>query len=148
MFNKSGMIPVYKDGKEIKYLFMISSDANYGGSKPMVSKGGVEEGESDKDSAIREAEEELGLVASNLKSKLIQIYSKEVINWLDEKYTLTMFIASIKDPNNFVTPHYETKETVWYTLDEFRKHGRKDHIEIVEAAEKYIKSFSGMVKLS
>ena len=66
---KAGLIPFYFDKSigKFKYLMMVSSDAAYGGDKPMISKGGQDPGESNRATALREAEEELGLVLSNLQ---------------------------------------------------------------------------------
>lgn len=129
---KAGFIPYFFDktiGK-FKYLMMVSSDARFGGDKPMVSKGGQDPGETDEETALREAEEELGLVRSNVHGcwHLCKLSYKN--------YKLSIFAGEVKDVSNFVTPCYETEYTVWMTAEQFLKEGREDHYSIVEKLER------------
>ena len=133
---KAGLIPYYFDEgiNKFKYLMMISSDARYGGDKPMVSKGGVDSGETFEQAAIREAEEELGLVQGNMKSgTFLPLTMKRFPN-----YNLALYTCEINDVSNFVKPCYETEYTQWMTADEFFENGRKDHREFVDHLEKFL----------
>lgn len=131
--NKAGLIPYYfdEDAQAFKYLMMVSSNAKFGGSKPMISKGGQdpvnEHGEQETivDCAIREAVEELGLVEENLFEKFY-LMSKSY-----DTYDLYVFAGEVKDPLNFTKPCYETSHTIWMTSAEFAAKGRKDHQEFI-----------------
>ena len=128
---KAGFIPFFFDetiGK-FKYLMMVSSDARYGGDKPMISKGGQDPGETDKETALREAEEELGLVRANLTNCF------DVGRSSYKNYKLTIFAGEVKDISNFTKPCYETAYTVWMTAEDFFVDGREDHRSFVEQLE-------------
>lgn len=126
---RSGTIPFYftPDGT-LKMLFMVSSNPNFGGSLPQVSKGGVDSGEEIKQAAIREGEEELGLREYNILRVLSPIK--------DELFTT--FPVEIKDPDHFSDPHFETKQVVWMTPEEFDQKGRPLHKSIVQRVVKLI----------
>ena len=131
--NKAGLIPYFFDiaSGKFKYLMMVSSDAAYGGDKPMVSKGGQDPEDADgnqetiTDCAIREAVEELGLVEDNLLDAFY-LSSKKY-----KTYDLFMFAGEIKDQLNFDKPCYETEFTLWMTAEEFAVQGREDHYEFI-----------------
>lgn len=128
---KAGLIPYKFDDAigKFKYLMMISSDAAYGGDKPMVSKGGQDPGETDQETALREAEEELGLVRSNLLNCF------DVGRSSSKNYKLSIFAGEVKDVSNFTEPCYETAYTQWMTAEEFYETGRKDHHCFIEQLE-------------
>lgn len=126
---RAGVIPYYLDGDNINMLFMIPSDPKFGGSSPQVSKGKREEGESDEETAFREASEELGLFKGNI------IHSHLLGNFLGRT---KVYVAKIKDPTMFGDPHFETKETKWLTPEKFQELGRGLHKPIVKAAVRYI----------
>ena len=126
---KAGFVP-YVMLEEPLFLFMISSNPEFGGTRPMISKGHVEDGEDIKEAALREAEEELGLIRANVKSSFKAWVGQ--LSGMDAQYTLTVYSGEVTSQSDFNTPHFETKETVWMTLDQFKKHGRKSHIPIVE----------------
>lgn len=128
---KAGFIPyIFNEtiGK-FKYLMMVSSDADYGGALPMVSKGGQDPGETDQETALREAEEELGLIRENL------INCFDVGKISTKNYRLSVFAGEVKDISKFTTPCYETAYTVWMTAEEFLKFGRKDHQCFIQQLE-------------
>ena len=135
---KSGIIPFYVDNDKVRMLFMVPSDPNYGGSSPQIAKGGVEPGEDVSTAALREGEEELGLVRSNLV-RIVQV-GAEQITGLDETYVLSLFVARVKDPANFSTPHFETGKRVWLSLEEFSSRGRKNQVSLVNKAYAVITS--------
>jgi len=110
-------------------LFMKPSDPKYGGDSYQVAKGKVEEGESDQEAAFREANEELGLFASNI------LMIEDLGVFLGRT---TVFIAKIADPEMFGEPHYETGSVNWMTPTEFQTEGRELHRPMVKAAVRAI----------
>ena len=60
---RAGTIPYVNEGGEIKMMFMIPSNSEYGGDQAQIAKGKVEDGETTEFAAIREAKEELGAVS-------------------------------------------------------------------------------------
>lgn len=126
---KAGFVP-YVMEKEPLFLFMVSSNPTFGGSLPMISKGHVETGEDIEEAAYREAEEELGLIRSNVVSAF-KGWSGQ-LSGFDAHYTLTIYCGMVSSQSDFNEPHFETKETVWMTLDQFKKRGRKSHVPIVQ----------------
>jgi len=128
---KAGFIPYFFDetiGK-FKYLMMVSSDARFGGDKPMVSKGGQDPGETDEETALREAEEELGLVRSNLND-FWHLAKKSYKN-----HKLSVFAGEVNEVSKFTKPCYETEYTLWMTAEDFLKEGREDHRDFIERLE-------------
>ena len=130
---KAGVIPfiVLPDGS-VKMMFMSPSDPSYGGPRPQIAKGGVDQGESIKEAAIREGEEELGLNRSNI----IAIYAVPpvTLSGLDATYTMSIFAVQVKDHKNFGMPHFETGATYWLTDEQFALRGRKTQQQLVDAA--------------
>ncbi len=128
---KAGIIPFYFDeDKNLKMLFMVSSNQEYGGLLPMVSKGHIDGNESPENAAIREGIQEVGLKISNFKSDVFHVYYGE-LQGDTEKYEIVMSAIEINDPKDFSKPHYETAKTVWLTLDNFMKKGRQSQKELV-----------------
>lgn len=97
----------------------------------MLSKGKIEDGETTLECALREAEEELGLLRENLTDKPFFVAAEQVV-LRSGTYHLTVYAAPIRDRWNFGKWCDETEFTTWMTLEEFREKGRKDHIKYVE----------------
>lgn len=135
---KAGFIPFFKGERGIEFLFMVSSDANFGGDKPMISKGGVDGNETEIEAAIREAQEELGLKESNLKNRNFKEVWSQKTEGLTATYSMKIFIGEVKSKTDFSIPHYETEKTVWMTAEEFYRDGRQSHAIIVRAAAKNV----------
>lgn len=132
---RAGLIPYIRDADgQVRYLMMVSSNPRYGGPRPMVSKGKIEENETAFEAAVREAEEELGFVKSNACSLSEKIGDEHV--WLrSTNYRLTMYAVEVSSRYNFVKWGEETKYTIWLTAKEFKERGRQDHIVYVERIE-------------
>jgi 8-oxo-dGTP pyrophosphatase MutT (NUDIX family) len=126
---RAGVIPFYVEEGEIKMLFMQPSDPKFGGEHFQVAKGKQEEGETDKETAFREAGEELGLFNGNIIEK------HDLGNFLGRT---RIFLAEIEDPNMFGDPDFETGAVKWLTLNEFKDIGRDLHKPIVKAAVRCI----------
>ncbi len=132
---KAGLIPYFfrEDLGKFEYLMMVSSNANFGGPDPMISKGGLDEDEDTITAAIREAQEELGLLVENLAGAPKLLTERSYKN-----YRLTVYSAPVISKQNFGEFCYETKETRWMTLDDFVKYGRKDHLIFVQELDKLL----------
>lgn len=135
---RAGLIPYLKrDGDAPIYLMMVSSDPKFGGPRPMISKGKIENGETPLEGAVREAEEELGFQLRNSRGELKQIFEGRV-ELFSGAYHLTVFGVEIQDRYDFGKWCDETEYTVWMDLEEFRLKGRKDHVKFVEELERMI----------
>lgn len=138
---RSGLIPyLVTPGKDISYLMMISSDPKFGGPRPMISKGKIENGETTLSCAIREAEEELGYKQRNGRGEPILVWEGRT-QLYSCAYELTVYGIEIMDRYDFDKWCEETEYTEWLTLEEFRKHGRRDHLKYVELLEAKAKNY-------
>lgn len=126
---RAGLIPFIQEGEEVRMLFMRPSKPKYGGDVFQIAKGKQEDGEEMKETALREAREELGLFKGNIEQL------EEVGEFLGRT---TVFVAHIQDKEMFGDPHFETGDTKWMTLDEFVKEGRGLHKPVVKAAHRKI----------
>jgi 8-oxo-dGTP pyrophosphatase MutT (NUDIX family) len=129
---RAGLIPFMRDDSgELIFLMMVSSNSKFGGPRPMLSKGKIEEGESAYECAIREAEEELGLVRTNMIGEP-ELLAEERVVLRSGAYQLTVFAVEIRDRWDFGKWCEETEYTEWHTLASFQERGRKDHLKYVE----------------
>jgi len=136
---RAGLLPYIRgENGSIQYLMMISSDPKFGGPRPMISKGKIEEGETAKLTAIREAEEELGLISYNIKNFELLSDTHRVALY-SCAYNFTLYMAEVIDRGHFDKWGDETAYTQWMTLDEFKQEGRRDHVKYVEMAEGKLK---------
>lgn len=129
---RAGVVPYFYDDGGPVMMFMVSSDADYGGSSPAIAKGHIDTGETAQQAALREGAEELGLRSSNMVDDSISKVWTGQLEGLDEKYILNLFACEIKNKSDFDVPHFETEKTVWLSIEEFRKVGRKSHLFLVE----------------
>lgn len=131
---RAGLIPFVRGGAQVQYLMMVSSDPKFGGPRPMISKGKIEDGESSLGAAIREAEEELGFKQRNTRGSILSIFSGRV-QLYSGAYDLDVFGVEIQDRYDFDKWCSETEFTLWMTLEDFRLKGRRDHVPYVETLE-------------
>lgn len=127
---KAGLIPYIREDGEVKFLTMISSDPKFGGPKPMISKGGIEDGETAIEAAIREAEEELGLRRENIIGSVHHLTS-EIVVLYSGTYQLDVYYCQVQDRYDFDKWCDETLYTQWMSLSEFQSEGRRDHIPFI-----------------
>ncbi len=127
---RAGVIPYYITDGEIKMLFMKPSKKKFGGSEFQIAKGKQEDGESDEETAFREASEELGLFSGNVSKRT------DLGTFLGRT---RVFLAKIDDPDKFGDPCDETGEVSWMTPNEFKESGRCIHRPVVKAAVRKIK---------
>ena len=138
---RAGLIPYMKgEDDTLWYLMMVSSDAKFGGPRPMISKGKIESGEAVLEAAIREAEEELGLKRRNIREKTLIDLAAERVTLHSGTYELTLYACEIMDKYDFDKWCDETEYVTWMTLDQFKEHGRRDHIKYVERLEGIVKA--------
>jgi 8-oxo-dGTP pyrophosphatase MutT (NUDIX family) len=136
---RAGLIPFRrKEDGTLAYLMMVSSDPKFGGPRPMISKGKIEDGETTIQAAIREAEEELGFKQRNTRGEYIQLFDGRQ-ELFSGAYHLTVYGVEIQDRYDFDKWCDETEFTTWMTLESFRTKGRKDHVKFVEALEQKVK---------
>ena len=134
---RAGTIPYVIEDDEIVMYFMKPSDAKYGGcadgiARFQVAKGKMEpEDDHYLETAIREAEEELGLIQDNIKGEVSYLG-----NYLGRT---KVYICRVKDKILFNEPHFETGETAWMTEEQFLQDGRPLHHYIIQDAVQKIK---------
>ena len=133
--DRAGCLPYIIEDGEIQILFMLPSKEEYGGDKFQIAKGKVEDGESNKEAGIREAQEELGLFSGNVED------THHLGKFLGRT---DFYVVKIKDKDQFGDPHFETKEVKWMTPEEFQKEGRGLHKPVVSAAVRWIKTNEGI----
>jgi 8-oxo-dGTP pyrophosphatase MutT (NUDIX family) len=119
---RAGIVPFYLDDSEVYMLFMKPSDPKYGGVAFQIAKGKREDNETNEIAALREGFEELGLLEENII---------ELIDTGSFLGRTNIFLAKVKDKNNFTDYHFETGETRWMTLSEFEQDGRNIHVPII-----------------
>lgn len=124
---RAGLIPLFINPDNIedsKMMFMIPSNDRFGGDNPQMAKGQIESDESPKEAAIREAQEELGLRLSSI------IDVVDCGTWLG-RTSVFVAIVNTDDPNDYDKPHFETRETMWLTRDQFNEVGRDIHVPVI-----------------
>lgn len=127
---RAGLIPYRVINNQIEMMFMIPSDQRYGGDKPQVSKGKVEDGEDFKHAALREAKEELGLLESQIEGEI-----HELGLFLGR---MTMFYCKVGEDAIFGMPGSESADVMWLTLEQFKQQGRELHLPMVSIAHHLI----------
>jgi|19_taG_2_1085344.scaffolds.fasta_scaffold01762_5 8-oxo-dGTP pyrophosphatase MutT (NUDIX family) len=131
MKTKAGLIPFIETDDGIKMCFMKSSDSAYGGSKWQISKGHMDPGEKPLATAVREAEEELGVKKSNMSN--ITLVGKFKLRGDVEEYYLHIYKAHMKT-DKLGRHDSEVGQVKWLTPKEFASSGRNAHIPIVKKA--------------
>jgi len=136
---RAGIIPYIWDEKKgaYVYMFMMPSDAKFGGAVLQIAKGVIEDTEHPELSAVREGEEELGLKRSNMAEKPFEFFKSLQITAKD-KYSMNVYAVEIKNKKDFNKPHFETKFTTWVPAERFNQIGRKGHREIVTELDKIL----------
>lgn len=108
---KSAMIPLTIIDTQLYAFTMIPSSPKYGGILPQMAKGDIDSGEQPLQAAIREGNEELGLISDNIQETFT--VSVEVF----DNTTIHIFACTLKDSEHWGTPHYETGSTLWVNLE-------------------------------
>ena len=129
---RAGIIPYMYINEELKMLFMLPSEAKYGGDKFQIAKGKIDGNEKPLEAALREGSEELGLFEGNIKST-----RSMGSPMLGRTY---FYVVEIKNKDMFGDPHFETKDTRWMSEKEFMDEGRDLHKPIIKAAVRMIEA--------
>jgi len=122
---KAGVIPWVREEDGIKMLFVISSDPRYNGPDPAIIKGSLDKGETPKQGALRECEEEVGIPASKFKG-LYKLPTRKV-QGNTAAYKMTVFAGELEKRPTLKLDKKEIGEALWLTLQEFQRLGRKTH---------------------
>lgn len=138
---RAGLIPYIRESGVLKYLMMVSSDPKFGGPRPMISKGKIEDGETTLQAAIREAEEELGFKLRNARGEPRLVFEGRQ-ELYSGAYHLTVYGVEVQDRFDFDKWCSETEYILWMTLDEFRESGRRDHVKFLVKLEEEIRNAS------
>ena len=123
---RAGMLPycVHPDGK-VEFLLMVPTNPKLT-DKPQIAKGWIDEGEDAYETARREAKEELGLKKKNMKRVPLHLGL-----WDNTE----IFIVEVKSKEKFKTiDKDEVRKTLWMTIEEFRKNGRRANRAVIELA--------------
>ena len=118
------MIPYIITDGVVEMMFMKPSDPKFGGPDWQIAKGGVDEGETSQEAAIREAKEELGLFIGNIVDDKVE----KLMAWSGIEF----FCCEVESKYMFGEPHYETGAVTWMTSDEFKQTGRLFQQPVVE----------------
>jgi hypothetical protein len=127
---RAGGIPyTINEFGEVEMLFMVPATTEYNTVNPelklpQIAKGRVERFEQPLPAALRECNEELGLVESNIVSTI------EAGVVLGRTH---MFAFRVRDKNLFEGYSAETERTVWMSYDQFMTEGRELHKPVVDA---------------
>lgn len=136
---KAGIIPFIQTDRGVEMLFMISSDAKFGGPDPMIGKGNIDDGETPEQAGLREGHEELGLKPSNFAGTPFLV-KDALTQGLDDAYGMRILAVEVKSKTDFDTPHYETERTLWLTAEEYGQQGRKNQLEFVQLLQQKLQS--------
>lgn len=136
---KAGIIPYIKTEKGLEMLFMVSSNAQYGGPDPMIAKGHVDPGETPEQAGIREGNEELGLKSSNFAGSPFLV-KDSTVQGLTDSYVMRILAVEVKSKTDFDKPHYETEYTVWLTPEEYAQKGRRNQLGFVQLLAQKLQS--------
>lgn len=127
---RAGGVPYYRfpDGV-LRVLLMVPSDPAYGGTHLQLAKGGIDDGETPEEAAVREVSEELGGVPDNFSA----------VTYLGLFENIYVYTMKVTDPEEFERPCFETLYTKWVAEHDlwcvrFRHHA------IIKAAFAAIKS--------
>lgn len=124
---RAGMIPYFinPDGK-VEFLLMVPVNGKIS-NKPQIAKGWIDVGEDAFTAARREAKEELGLKKKNIKRTPLHLGF-----W--DKTEIFMVEVTTKDRFRKPEDKNEVKKTLWMTMEEFRKNGRRSNRAVLELA--------------
>ncbi|ASV44256.1 hypothetical protein PBI_SCTP2_241 [Salicola phage SCTP-2] len=133
MKKRSGLLLFYiapKSG-DVYFRCMIPSDAKYGGLSPQIPKGRIEENYNKRETAIKETQEEAGLLIHNLKW---------VYHFRDyEDMKLSIFYGTVENPSDFGDWDWETEWSGWVNFDKQSEYIRETQYHIFKEVYDHIK---------
>lgn len=124
--NRAGLVPFYwnEEKQEFEMMFMKPSNPLYGGPHFQICKGKIEDNETSMETAVREAEEELGLP----RGLITAVYDCGC--WLGRTQ---FYSAIVTSKESYLPCDEETGEVDWMTLSEFESIGRDIHVDVVRS---------------
>ena len=130
-----GAVVIKKENDGIKFLIIRQHDDCW-----HFTKGHVEEGETEEETAIREIKEETNIdveVDNNFRRVITYSPREDVIK------DVVFFIGKPLSDNIIIDPN-ELYDAKWEEIDSVKKHfNYKENIYILEEATKYIKEYYG-----
>lgn len=107
---------------DILFRCMIPSDSEYGGNRPQLPKGQIDEGDTPRYTAVKEAVEEAGLKTENLK------FVSHFKHY--EFMRIEVFIGEVFDIDDFDEPGWESSWSGWinYSTEADRLRSLQRHI--------------------
>jgi len=132
---RAGTLPYFVElNGQIKFLLMVPINPKYD-AKPQIAKGRIEDGEDMFKTAMREAKEELGLKKKNMKRTPLHIGIWDKTD---------IFIVEVKKKDMLKKiDKDEVKKTIWLTIEDYRKSGRKSQRAVLELANIMVKRIMG-----
>lgn len=115
---RAGIIPYYiDDNGDVLVYTMIPSDPDYGGTSPQMAKGHIDPGMDAYETAMKEGNEEIGLIRGNvIDVQVLGVYAR-----------IAVYICTVKNPNLWDKPHYETGWSGWVNLTKDFDSIRQEH---------------------
>lgn len=112
--DSAGFIPYHTDGNSVYVMTMIPSDPDYGGTQPQLAKGKIDDGYDALQTAMKEAEEEVGLKPSNVTD--VKRLGAFDYKGSDGTKTVDVYYGEVKDLDDFSEPHWESGWTGWIDI--------------------------------
>ena len=103
---RSGVIPILEENGKTYAYCMIPSNVNFGGDKPQMAKGHLEEGYSILENALKESGEEIGLIQENVCN----------IRFVGVFHKIAVFACNVKDKNQWKDFEWETSWAGWVDI--------------------------------
>lgn len=127
---KAGMIPYFVENGEIHVCLFVSNDAQYGGDKPQIAKGHIDEGETWLDAAFREVEEETGIKI--LDENIVDISCLYAGAFRGQVSKYGFIVAGVEIDRKIDTSIGDEGEGIWMRLPEAINKIRGDQKFILE----------------
>lgn len=124
-FRHAGFIPYMINDGSVYVMTMIPSDPDFGGTEPQMAKGTIDKGYNDRDTAIKEAHEEVGLKLENIKEV-------KHMGVMQANKPISVFYAEVINKHNFDDPHWETGWSGWINISKNLSMIRKEQQNIFQ----------------
>lgn len=115
IYRKScGVVPVYRDGKDFFFLLVHQNNGHWA-----FPKGGIEDGESEVETALRELKEETGIILSSLPadSRIFEEYTIE-----EKEYGLAtkqvVYFVGLVGSKDVIVQKEEIQGFKWLSFEE------------------------------
>lgn len=134
----AGLIIFRRAAAQIEYLLMQTSYGNHHWTPP---KGHVDPGESDRETALRETQEEAGLKSQDFS--LLEDFRKELKYTVkgNKPKTVVYWLAELSDPKSSVTLSEEHQDYRWLPLQEACSLAAfPEMIKVLKESEDHIKN--------